>query len=275
MTSFLAYWVHRIDPFVVKFPEGFFVEGIRWYGVSYLAAFILGGVLLHLYKKYDKIDWDFDQQTNLLTALIIGVLVGGRLGYMLMYSLERFIQDPLMFFKITQGGMASHGGMLGVIAACYWFSKKSNTPLLRVMDIVSTLAPAGILLGRMANFINSELVGKITNVPWAVIFPNTAPWLPIEMVPPRHPVQLYEAFFEGFLLLFYTQVRLYRLGKKTQGKIAGEMLILYGIFRIFVEVFRQPDAPLIWGLNRGQFFSIFLILIGAFILQFSRKRRTL
>jgi phosphatidylglycerol:prolipoprotein diacylglycerol transferase len=275
MISFLAYWVHRIDPFVVKFPEGFFVEGIRWYGVAYLAAFILGGVLLHFYKRMDKVDWDFDQQTNLLTALIIGVLVGGRLGYMLMYSFEGFAKDPLMFFKITQGGMASHGGMLGVIIACYWFSKKSHTPFLRVMDVVATLAPAGILLGRIANFINSELVGKITDVPWAVIFPNTAPWLPIDMIPPRHPVQLYEAFLEGFLLLIYTQVRLHKLGKKTQGKIAGEVLILYGIFRIFVEVFRQPDAPLIWGLSRGQFFSIFLILIGAFILQFSRKRGTL
>lgn len=271
----LGWWVHDIDPFIIRFPEGFFSEGIRWYGFAYLLGFAAGALLLHLYYKKGKSPLDGDQQTTLITALMIGVIAGGRLGYLILYDFNGFLQNPLIFFKVWQGGMASHGGFLGVFIACVWFSKKNKIPLLQLCDLIATLVPPGLFFGRIANFINGYLWGNISYVPWAIIFPNSAPpGTPIDLIPPRHPSQLYEAGLEGLLLFFYTQWRIWKGDiKNSPGRLSGEFLIGYSILRIFCEIFRAPDADLITGLSRGQFYSLFTLMGGIAFFYFSFTKK--
>lgn len=273
-SPFLAWWVHNIDPFMLHFPEGFFSEGIRWYGVAYLLGFIVAALLLYLYHKKGISPLNPEAQTTLLTVLMLGVLVGGRLGYLLLYDLHNFLHNPFSFFEVWKGGMASHGGFLGVFLATFWFSRKYKFPLLQLCDLIATLVPPGILFGRIANFINGALWGKISYVSWAVVFPLSAhPGTPVQQIPPRHPSQLYEAFLEGLLLLIYTQWRLWSgKSKKNPGQLSGEFLIAYSILRIVGETFREPDSSLILGLSKGQFYSIFLILAGVTFLYFSTKK---
>lgn len=272
-----SYWVHDLSPFLIRFPETpLGIEGIRYYGLAYLAGFIGAWLLLRLYDKKGIYAIDADTRANLMTTIIIGVLAGGRLGYMLLYDLDAFMAKPLLLFRVDQGGMASHGGFAGVLIALYYFSRKQKRSLLRLGDIVASLAPLGVMFGRIANFINGELWGKVTTVPWAVIFPNTplaynptsASYLP----EPRHPSQLYQAALEGFLLLAYLQWRLWKT-KAPAGQIGGECLLAYGVVRIIGEVFREPDASLLLGMSRGQFYSIFLILAGALIIYLARKNQ--
>lgn len=268
----LAYWVHNLDPFILKFPEGFYIEGIRWYGVMYLVGFLCGGGLFFLYHKKGKLSWDFDLQTSFLSTLIIGVLIGGRAGYMLLYRWDDFISNPLMFFYINQGGMASHGAMIGVLAATYWFSRHYKTSFWLGCDLIAVTAPLGIFFGRLGNFINGELWGKVSSVSWAVIFPQSAPhWMPLEMIPARHPSQLYAAGLEGLLLFFYMQWRFWKHSPSV-GVLTGEFFIGYACVRIFGELFREPDASLILGISRGQFYSLFLLLMGLSIIIFRRKK---
>lgn len=272
-----SYWVHDLSPFLIRFPENpLGIEGIRYYGLAYLAGFIGAWLLLGLYDKRGKFEINADARASLMTAVIIGVLAGGRLGYMLLYDLAAFTANPLLLFRVDQGGMASHGGFVGVLVALFWFSRKHNRSLLRLGDIVATLAPLGLMFGRIANFINGELWGKVTGVPWAVIFPGSplaydpasASYLP----EPRHPSQLYQAALEGALLLAYLQWRFWKT-RTPAGQIGGECLIGYGVVRIIGEIFREPDASLLLGLSRGQFYSIFLILAGAFIIRLARKNQ--
>jgi phosphatidylglycerol:prolipoprotein diacylglycerol transferase len=169
--------------------------------------------------------------------------------------------------------MASHGGFIGVLVACWWVTKKLNLSFLQLGDLLCPLVPPGILLGRIANFINGELWGKVTQVPWAVIFPQSAlPGTPVEQIAPRHPSQLYEAGLEGALLLVYSQWRLWKTDVlASPGRLTGEFLAIYAVVRIFGEQFREPDAPLIMDLSRGSFYSIFLLIAGAFLIYRSRK----
>lgn len=270
--SFLAYWVNNLNPFVIQFPEGFFLDGIRWYGLAYVLAFLIAFGLIHLYYLKKRSPYNTDQQTSLITALIVGTLIGGRLGYMLLYDLDNFLGNPLTFFMTTQGGMASHGGIIGIFIAIAWFSKKTKTSFLGLCDIIASVAPAGIFFGRIANFINGELWGKITYLPWAVIFPTSAPGFPIYIIPPRHPSQLYEALLEGLILFVYLQFRFWTKSKVLpKGQLTGECLIGYALARIICEFFREPDAPLILGLNAGQFYSFFLVLAGIVFIYFSRR----
>lgn len=272
MSSFvplnLAYWVYDLNPFVFRFPENPYVEGIRWYGVAYVTGFIIAAVLLHFYYKKGKSSIDPDQQTTLFTALIIGVLVGGRLGHMILYDWNTLIKNPLTLLQITRGGMASHGAFVGVVLSIIWFAHHTKNSSLYVLDIVATLAPPGIFLGRIANFINGELWGKISHVPWAIIFPDSAdPRTPLAWIQPRHPSQLYEAFLEGIVLCAYTQIRFWTKKSDTpNGQIIGEFFIAYSIVRIIGEMFRAPDASLIMELNAGQFYSIFIGLAGICII---------
>lgn len=272
-----SYWVHDLSPFLVRFPENpLGIEGIRYYGLAYLAGFIGAWLLLRLYDKKGIYAIDADSRASLMTAIIIGVLAGGRLGYMLLYDLAAFIANPLLLFRVDQGGMASHGGFVGVLIALCWFSHRQQRSLLRLGDIVTSLAPLGLMFGRIANFVNGELWGKVTTVPWAVIFPGSplaydsesSSYLP----EPRHPSQLYQAALEGFLLLAYLQWRLWKT-KAPAGQIGGECLLAYGVVRIIGEIFREPDASLLLGISRGQFYSIFLILAGAMIIQLARKNQ--
>lgn len=259
----MAYWAHDIDPVVFQLSDSL---AVRWYGVAYILGFVIAAWLLACYYRKERSPLDPDAQSSLLTALIIGVLVGGRVGYLLLYQPEAWLHHPLLLFQVWQGGMASHGGFVGVAVAALWVSRRRGIAILRLSDILVTLAPPGIFLGRIANFINGELWGRPAEVPWAVSFREG----PLgEYGPPRHPSQLYEAVLEGLVLTVYTQVRFWLSdpAKLRPGQLAGEFFIAYAILRIIGEVFREPDAGLILGLSRGVFYSFFLLLAGIVILS--------
>jgi phosphatidylglycerol:prolipoprotein diacylglycerol transferase len=211
-----------------------------------------------------------------MTAIIIGVLGGGRIGYMLLYDLEAFLANPMLVFRVDQGGMASHGGFVGVLLALIWYARKQKCGFLELGDVVVTLAPLGLMLGRIANFINGELWGRVSTVTWAVIFPNSPKNYNVALqsygAEPRHPSQLYEAALEGGLMLAYVQWRFWRRRPST-GQLSGEFLIGYGMVRILGEIFREPDADLVIGLSRGQFYSLFIILSGAITIWIVKRRR--
>lgn len=270
----MAHYVVNLDPFAVRFPDGWFLEGIRWYGLAYLAGFLIGLWLLNLYYKKGRSPLNPDETSSLLTYLVLGIIIGGRLGYMLFYDFDRFVSDPISVFKIMNGGMASHGGFIGVAIAIALFSKIHKTSFLKIADLVALVSTPGIFLGRIANFVNGELWGKVSNVPWAMIFPNSDPLKPISEIAPRHPSQLYEAFAEGILIFAILQYRFLK-SKPPAGQIAGEFFILYAIARIVCEIFREPDAgvSLIMGLSRGTFFSIFCLILGAVFISIAKSKK--
>lgn len=267
-----SYWIHDLSPFVVRFSDSL---GIRWYGVAYVLAFLVAALLLRLYWRAGRSVIDPKAQSGLMMAVVIGVLVGGRLGYFLLYSPETLVREPLTLLRVWDGGMASHGGIVGVCLALFWVVRKHHLPWRPIADVLVTLAPPGLFFGRLANFINGELWGKVSHVGWAVIFQASAPsGTPLAQIPPRHPSQLYEALLEGLFLAAYTQVRFWRSNviREKPGHLAGEFLMLYGVVRILGEVFREPDASLLFGLSRGTFYSLFLILGGAVLVATSRPK---
>jgi phosphatidylglycerol:prolipoprotein diacylglycerol transferase len=268
-----AYIEHNFSPFLVKFTDSF---GIRYYGLAYLAGFLSAMWLLSIYTKKGRSKLTPSQQTDFLYALIIGVLVGGRLGYFLFYSPEIFLNRPLDIFKVWEGGMASHGGFLGVFLAAIWIRRRHKIPLLRTGDLVASFTSVGLMLGRIANFINGELWGKITTAPWAFTFPQSAPGLPHSGIPPRHPSQLYEAALEGLFLLIYAQFRFWKsnVTQKYPGQLLGEYLLIYSIARIIGEQFREPDVgiTIFWGLSRGSLLSVIMAIVGLLVIFTSRKK---
>jgi phosphatidylglycerol:prolipoprotein diacylglycerol transferase len=274
---FLAYWVHNLSPFVVQFTD---TIGIRYYGLAYLLGFVGGGLLLHAYARAGRSRLPAALVPDLIIALVIGVMVGGRLGSFLLYEGWRSLgSDPLALFKIWQGGMASHAGFIGVAVAIAWFAHRQRIAFLHLADLIASVAGLGLMLGRIANFINGELWGKVSHVPWAVIFPESAPaGVALELIPPRHPSQLYEAALEGALLLAVMQWRFWRtpVAARQPGRMAGEFLIAYAAVRMIGEVFREPDAGVspILGLSRGSFYSIFLIAMGLLLVWRSCRTST-
>jgi phosphatidylglycerol:prolipoprotein diacylglycerol transferase len=264
----LAFWVHTPHPFLIRFTEDF---GIRYYGLAYLAGFVVAGWLLYRYYKAGRSVLDSQAIFDLMTFLIAGVVVGGRLGYFILYQPETFWHDPLVLFRVWEGGMASHGGIIGVVVAMWWFTRKRNISFLQVSDLVVTVAPLGLFFGRLANFMNGELWGKPTSVPWAMIFIKTGGG-----PEPRHPSQLYEAGLEGLLLFAYLQWRFWKsTSAQTQpGRIAGEFLIAYALARSLGEIFREPDAALILGLSRGTFYSLFMIVAGVALIAYASRRKS-
>jgi len=268
-----SYWIHDLSPFLWRFPgelANWGPGGIRWYGISYLLGFISAYFLLKLYFKHNRSPYDQEQIMNLITFQIIGVLIGGRIGYLLLYQGEKFLSDPLTIFRVWEGGMASHGGFVGVFVATLWYAKKSSQSIKPIGDLIVSIVPPGLFFGRIANFINGELWGKVTQVEWGVIFPK-APDFALGMA--RHPSQIYAAISEGLIPFIYIQWRFWRssITNKYPGQLAGEFLILYSIARIFNELFREPDATLLFGISRGQFYSIFLLIGGLFIVYWARK----
>ena len=268
-----SYWIHDLSPFLWRFPgelANWGPGGIRWYGISYLLGFISAYFLMKLYFKHNRSPYDQEQIMNLITFQIIGVLIGGRIGYLLLYQGEKFLSDPLTIFRVWEGGMASHGGFVGVFVATLWYAKKSSQSIKPIGDLIVSIVPPGLFFGRIANFINGELWGKVTQVEWGVIFPK-APDFALGMA--RHPSQIYAAISEGLIPFIYIQWRFWRssITNKYPGQLAGEFLILYSIARIFNELFREPDATLLFGISRGQFYSIFLLIGGVFIVYWARK----
>lgn len=265
----LAHWVHDLSPFLVRFTD---TIGIRYYGVAYLVGFFAAWWLLRLYSKRGFTRLNGDQIGDLVTALIVGVMVGGRLGYFFFYHPEWLAEDPLVLLRIWEGGMASHGGFLGVAAALWWSARRLNLPMLHLADLVVSVAPIGLFFGRVANFINGELWGRPSSVAWAVIFPESDPSKPVELIAPRHPSQLYAAVLEGLLPLALTQWLVWRTPwlREAPGRVAGAFLVAYAIGRSVGEHFREPDAELLLGLTRGTFYSIFLLLAGIVLLAICR-----
>jgi phosphatidylglycerol:prolipoprotein diacylglycerol transferase len=268
----MSHWVHDLSPFLVRFSDSL---GIRYYGLAYALAFLTAFALLRLYWRAGLSPLNPQAQSDLMLGIIIGVLLGGRVGYFLLYSPWTMMRDPLALLRIWDGGMASHGGFAGVCFAMVWLVRRHHLPWRPIADVLATLAPPGLFLGRVSNFINGELWGKVSQVPWAVIFPASAPaGTPLTQIPPRHPSQIYEALLEGLFLAIFTQSRFWGsdVVRKSPGRLAGEFLILYGVVRTVGEMFREPDASLLFGLTRGTFYSLFLIVGGVFLLGVSRNK---
>jgi len=268
----LAFWIHHLNPFLGPHWGNI---GIRYYGISYILGFLTAASLLHYYSSRKISPLKAEQVGDLMVTLVFGVLIGGRLGYFIFYRFDLFLSDPFALIRVWEGGMASHGGMIGVVVALIWFSKSENVSLLNLGDLVVSVAPAGLFFGRIANFINGELWGKVSGVPWAVIFPQSAEQeTPFSMIPPRHPSQLYEALLEGLVLFIYLQLRFWKSSVRIQkpGHLVGEFFIGYSILRSIGETFREPDAGLILGLSRGTFYSLFLVIAGLGFIVNSRLK---
>jgi phosphatidylglycerol:prolipoprotein diacylglycerol transferase len=271
----LGYLVVDWSPFLGPHWGNF---GLRYYGLAYILGFVTAAWLLQRYARAGRSLLPADQIGDFMMALVLGVMIGGRLGYFIFYHPADLINPPWTIFMVWKGGMASHGGFIGVAIAIWWFSRTAKIPLLHLADLVASTTSAGLFFGRIANFINGELWGKVTHVAWAVIFPRSAdPGTPNALIEPRHPSQLYEAALEGVLLLAFMQWRFWRsdVVQKKPGHLAGEFLIAYAVVRIVCEVYREPDVDvsLVLGLSRGTFYSIFLVALGVIFLTASYRRR--
>lgn len=240
----------------------------RWYGLMYVLGFILSYFVIRREVRHRKLPLSDEGVADLILTLALGVVLGGRLGYVLFYDLSAYLAHPLKIFAIWQGGMSFHGGLAGVALAAFWFSRSRGIPLPLLGDLAALAAPIGLGLGRIGNFINGELFGRPTTVPWGIVFPDGGPL-------PRHPSQLYEAFLEGLLLFFL--VRLVYRRMNVSGAAMATFLAGYGLFRTFVEYFRQPDQQLglFLGLfSMGQLLSLPLFLLGTgLLIRFSRKEK--
>ena len=241
---------------------------IRWYGLMYLTGF-LAVLLLGRYriKRAANTPISNQQLDDLLFYGVLGVVLGGRLGYVLFYKPDYYLLHPLEIFYVWEGGMAFHGGFVGVMAAMWLYVKKHGIRWLAVMDFLAPLTPIGLGAGRLGNFINGELWGRVTDVPWAVAFPQH------DMLP-RHPSQLYQFALEGVVMFLLLWV--YSSKPRPAGAVSGLFLIAYGLFRFLVEFVREPDAfmpPLALGLTMGQWLSVPMILIGVGLLRWSYVRK--
>jgi phosphatidylglycerol:prolipoprotein diacylglycerol transferase len=231
---------------------------VRWYGLMYMASFIIGYFLLKRAAKRRKLDLSTDDLYDLLFLLILGVMVGGRLGYVLFYDFSAYVKDPISILKIWKGGMSFHGGFIGVVLAAMYYAKKKKRSFWEIADLVCVAAPIGLGLGRIGNFINGELYGRPTTLPWGMIFPD-----PLAGSTPRHPSQLYEAILEGlvlFIILRWLYNRNYRSGVVFWGLVG-----FYGLMRFLVEFVRQPDQHIgldLGPLTRGQLLSLPMMVIG-------------
>ena len=284
-----------ISPTLIEFPLGPVTLAIRWYALAYIAGIILGFWMVsralarpELWPR-DTAPMDRKALDDLLTWIILGVILGGRVGYVLFYDPQHFLNNPADIPKVWQGGMAFHGGMLGVIIAGYLFCRRRDVPYAQMADVLAIATPIGLLLGRIANFINAELWGRPTDLPWGVIFPGLrAQDCPgVEGLCARHPSQLYEAGLEGLLLgIVIIWLAYGRRWLKTPGALCGVFLAGYGCTRFFVEFYRvadeqfiTPDNPLgrvvqfgEFGLSMGQLLSVPMIVAGLVVISLARRR---
>jgi len=303
----IAYWVHNLDPFAVEFGGGF---GLRWYGLAYLAAFAAAYFMSVYLAKRGLSVIPPDKIGDFITGCaVFGVLLGGRLGEMLFYELDGFLRDPTMFFRVWEGGMSAHGGMLGVALYTLWYARRHKLSWPGLGDNVVIGAAFGIFLGRLANFVNGELYGRPSAAAWAVKFPKELYEAPVtaqrellgraqayfpgpagledvissvpgspelaavvgQYLTPRHPSQIYEAVLEGALL--FVVLWLVRMKVRVpNGVITGLFFVGYAFTRSFAEMFRSPDAGYVGYLTKGQFLSVFLLLMGAGFLLGAKLR---
>jgi phosphatidylglycerol:prolipoprotein diacylglycerol transferase len=289
LVSSSAYWVDDLSPFIIRFGATS-NWGIRWYGMAYLAGLAWGYWML--------IRWAVAQRSPVMKQEIqdfvlyggLGMIIGGRLGYCLLYGTHELLSNPLYLFKLWEGGMASHGGIIGLIIGTVLFARRSGKSPMVLLDIIAATGPMGIALGRIANFINGELWGRPSTVPWAVIFPNSVappPGLPqaeahawqIANAVPRHPSQLYAAFLEGFLLLLILMPIHAR--HRRPGLTGGLFCMLYAIARFIDEFFREPDVgqpgspghdAILGFMSKGQAFTIPFFIAGAIAVIWAWRR---
>ena len=259
-------YTHNLDPIFIDF--GFIA--IRWYSLAYIFGIIIGWwlgkkIIYHILKK-QNIKFNLNEFDDLITYLVFAIIIGGRIGYIVFYNFNFYINNPLDIFKIWQGGMSFHGALIGIIIGTYLFSKKRKLPTFFLLDVIACVSPIGIFFGRIANFINGELIGKTTNASWGIIFPAIDKFA-------RHPSQLYEAFLEGVLLFFILNMFMF-FRKYKIGTCSCLFLICYGVFRIISEIFREPDAQLGYLFNfisMGSLLSFFMIIAGLIIFKFLKK----
>lgn len=241
---------------------------IRWYALAYVVGIVLGyRYVVRLCSTHGMV-LSKDAKDNMILYAIIGILLGGRLGYVLFYQPAYFLDNPLHIFMLWQGGMAFHGGIVGVIVAYWFFTRKFKLSFLGFMDCVACAAPIGLCLGRIANFINGELYGRHTDVPWAMAFPRGGP-------DPRHPSQLYEAALEGvFLCVVLYVLQRFTRAAQYHGMLGGIFLIGYGLSRITAEFFREPDVQIGFiadAVTMGQILSVPMVLAGIWLVSRAKK----
>ena len=265
MESGAGEWIlHPIAFEVFGFP-------IRWYALAYLAGFILGWRYALRLARTGLAKPTAEDMDEFLTWAVLGTILGGRIGYVLFYQPSFFAENPEQIIKIWTGGMSFHGGMLGVACAMVLFARRRGIGFLALADIVATVAPIGLFFGRLANFVNQELYGRITELPWGIVFP-------IAGEEARHPSQLYEAFLEGAVLFMLLSALARRPEIRGRpGSLSGIFLMGYGLARFGVEFVRQPDAQfvdgsVVLGLTMGQILSLPMILLGVGIFVFARRR---
>src|ERR1700692_3288977 len=248
---------------------------IRWYALAYIGGIVLGWIYARALSKTDKL-WGLPAPISLLQLddfilwVTVGIILGGRTGYVLFYNLPFFIEHPAEILELWKGGMSFHGGFLGCVAAVILFCRKNDIPILSLGDITTAVGPIGLFLGRLANFINSELWGRPADasVPWAMVFPNGGPL-------PRHPSQLYEAALEGLVLLAVLALLMRAGAFKRPGMIIGSFAVIYALARTTSEFFREPDAQLgfLWGgMTMGMLLSLTMIIAGAIIIVVAWRR---
>lgn len=258
-----GYWVFsQIDP--VAFSLG--PLSVRWYGLMYLFGFAFAMWLAGRRADAPNSGWTRNEVSDLLFYGFLGVILGGRIGYVLFYNFDLFLADPTYLFKIWTGGMSFHGGLIGVITAMIWFAHKTQRHFFTVADFVAPLIPFGLGVGRIGNFMNGELWGRVTDVPWAIIFPEAGP-------EPRHPSQLYQLALEGVVLFII--LNLFWRKHPPRGAISGMFLLFYGLFRFLVEFVRQPDSQLGLYFNEismGQILSTPMIVAGALMVWAAYKQ---
>jgi len=303
----LSYFIDNFDPFIFRLWDN---VGPRWYGFAYVLAFVSAFFIVRALSRRGYCDLAPNRVSDFITwTALFGVLLGGRLGYALFYK-PQMLHEPLSLLRVWEGGMASHGGMIGILLFSFYYAHRHKLSWMNLGDALVIAAPIGLFFGRCANFINGELYGRATNVSWAMQFPkelleNPAqaekavalcskidpslndpeliieaarhhPQLTVilrEILTPRHPSQLYEAFFEGivlFAILWFVRTRM----RQPNGVLTGLFFICYAIFRIIVENFREPDAPLVGAFTRGQFLSFFLIAVGIGFIVIAKMRPT-
>lgn len=283
----------NISPEIFTIHLGGLTLSLRWYALAYLAGLLIGWRVVAAMMRRDALWGDHapmraDRVDDLLTWVILGVILGGRLGFVLFYEPGFYLSNPAEIIKVWQGGMSFHGGFAGVIVATWAFCRANGIPALRLADALAVVAPIGLFFGRIANFINAELWGRPTDLPWGVIFPGEAAQTCPGVLGPcaRHPSQLYEAGLEGLLLGLVLLALVRAGGLRRPGLAFGVFLAGYGLARMFVELFRvadaqfiTPDNPLghviggpVLGLTMGQLLSLPMVLIGLFLIWRARSR---
>ena len=248
-------FINNFDPVAFSI----FSLDFRWYSLAYIFGILAGWVVAKkFFLNNDELKVKFD---DYISFLILGIILGGRLGYVIFYNFDYYSSNILEIFKVWQGGMSFHGGLLGVILASIWFAQRNNQNTYIYLDVVSLVAPIGIFFGRIANFVNSELYGKETNLPWGVKFEK------IDEIY-RHPSQIYEAFFEGLLLFFILIYFRKTSSAKNPGFVSGIFLIFYSVFRFFIEFLRIPDEQLgyvLFNLSMGQILCLVFLIFGFYL----------